>query len=187
MFRDRFFVAGSRPHGPGRPAERRRLASRCATGRRPDRLAGRGPAAVRGRTCVCGRGRPSVWAGCACVWRRGGGPPYLSTFGSKQRAKFPFLGTANRARKVAFAWNREKRCAHLLQNCSTTLPLAQKSPNGGLVGGNKFPCGAKPRTFQRKVRFRCGQTDRGQNAAGGPAPTHENLIPCAGLPAPPVQ
>ncbi len=40
--------------------------------------------------------------------------------------------------------------------------------------------------FHRKVGFEW-MTDRGQNASGGPASTHEILIPCAGLPAPPLQ
>ena len=105
MIRDWSFVAGSRPHGPGRPAGRLRLVGRCAAGRRPDRLAGRRAAAVCGRMCVYGRRRPYVWVGCArvCGGEGEGGPPLLNTFELKRRAKLSFLGTANRARKVAFA------------------------------------------------------------------------------------
>ena len=79
-------------------------------------------------------------------------PPYLFTFVHKRPAKFPFLGTANRARKVAFAYNREKRCACLLQNCSTTLPLVQKTPNGAPVAGNELLRGAKILGFSSKSR-----------------------------------
>ena len=104
MMRDRFSAAGSRPHGPGRPAGRLRLASRCAAGRRPDRLAGRRPAArMRMYVCVCVRLWAAVcggWISHVCVE---GDPPFLSIFCSKCLAKFRFLGTANRARKVAFA------------------------------------------------------------------------------------
>ncbi len=52
-----------------------------------------------------------------------GGAPFLSTFYPKCPTKFRFLGTADRARRVALAQKRDRRCAHLLQNCSTTLPL----------------------------------------------------------------
>ena len=115
-----------------------------------------------------------------------GGTILLSTFGAIRQAKFPFLGTGNRARRVALAEKRDKRCAHLLQNCSTTLPLVPKTPNGGPVGVNKFADGAKILDFSAKSRVSL-MTNGGQNAGGGPASTHEILIPCAGLPAPPLQ
>ena len=139
-------------------------AGRPPCGRSPAGQARRPPACRRMRpyVCVCGRGRLCVWVGCACVYgcvwvcvergMGGGGSPLLSTFISIVAAKFPFLGTANRARKVAFAYNREKRCAHLLQNCSTTLPLVQKTPNGAPVAGNELLRGAKILGFSSKSR-----------------------------------
>jgi hypothetical protein len=138
------------------------------TGAQAGQLNGAGwPAAVRqagGRTGSPAAGLPPYAAVRVCAAVGGhlcglgvrvcGGwgvsPPYLSTFGSKLQAKPRFLGTANRARKVAFAWNREKRCAHLLQHCSTTLPLVEKMPNGGPVGGNEFVRGAKILDFSVK-------------------------------------
>ena len=81
-----------------------------------------------------------------------GGPPLLSTFGAIRAAKFPFLKTANRTREITFASNRKKRFAHLLQNCSTKLPLVRKSPNGGRTGGNKLISGAETLNFSAKSR-----------------------------------
>ena len=84
-----------------------------------------------------------------------GGPPLLSTFVHKQAAKFPFLGTARRTRRVALAQKRDKRCAHLLQNCSTTLPLVRKTPDGGPAGANKSAGGAKILDLSTKSRVKC--------------------------------
>ena len=131
---------------PGRPAGR-------PAGRRPDsgpnRPANAGPPAGGRPAASKQPGEPPRRRTCA----PGSPPPlHLSTFVHKQRAKFRFLGTANRARKVAFAYNREKRCAHLLQNCSTTLPLVQKTPNGAPVAGNELLRGAKILGFSSKSR-----------------------------------
>ena len=88
-----------------------------------------------------------------------GGPPLLSTFDAIRPAKFRFLRTANRARKVTFASNRKKRCTHLLQNCSTKLPLVRKTPDGGPAGANKSAGGAKILDFPAKSRVKM-LTDR---------------------------
>ena len=116
-----------------------------------------------------------------------GGPPLLSTFGSKQQAKFRFLGAADQARRVALVQSWKKRCSHLLQNCSTTLPLVQEAPNGVLNGANEFARGAKIPDFSAKSRVpvRDRQTED-RTLAAAPASRREFLIPCAGLPAPPT-
>ena len=63
-------------------------------------------------------------------------------------------------------------------------------PDGGPVGENKSLGGAKILGFSAESMVKCvtdTQTDGGQNAEAGPASTREILIPCAGMPAPPLQ
>ena len=79
---------------------------------------------------------------CRAAARRGAPPPPFDHFFLKGAAKFRFLGTASRARKVALAETRKRRWTHLVQNYSTAFALLQKTPNGGPVGGNKCARGA---------------------------------------------
>ena len=108
--------------------------------------------------------------GTAVPARRGG--PHLSAFCPIQAAKQSFLGTAARAPEPTESLQFQKRWTHLEQNCSTKLESAQKDANRSPFGGAELVSGAKILNFLWQIldsMLTDRQTDRGQNAAAGPA------------------
>jgi hypothetical protein len=73
------------------------------------------------------------------------------------------------------------RCAHLVQNYSTTFTLVQKIPNGGAVGGNKCARGAKMLNFSAKSRVSLMTDTQTEDRIPRPTPplAQENLKPWA--------
>ena len=188
-------MVGSRPHSLGRPAGQ--PAGPLGLGRPParpaSRPASRPPAGQLGPTGrLMPARRPAADRPRQAAWRAAapspGSPPppicSLLFINGAQSSLFLEPPTARgklrshtiersdaricyRTAQPRFRWCKRRRTA--LRSPETSSSAERKSWD-----------------FHRKVGFEW-MTHRGQNASGGPASTHEILIPCAGLPAPPLQ
>ena len=114
-----------------------------------------------------------------------GGSPLLSTFAHKQHAKFPFPPIARGELRSRRSETRDARICY--RTAQPRFRWWKRRRTALRSAGTSPSAERKPWTFPRKAGFRCSQTDGGQNAEAGPASTREILIPCAGLPAPPLQ